>query len=517
MRKVRDILRYFNESDLSQDQIARALRISKGSVSNTVKRFTESCLTWQDLSPLSDSDLEARLYPESNQSQALVPLPDVSYLEKELRRPHVTLQSTGSRPPSGLGRRQFYEYFRKHRPHDVDMRMFHKGGDKLFVDYSGDGLRYIDKSSGKEVSVELFVCSWGASSYTYVEATASQQVKDFVASHVRAFTFFGVVPQALVPDNLRSGVKKSSKYDPTMNPLYQKMAQHYGTVVLPARVAAPKDKAVVESNVGHAQRYILARLRNRIFYSLQEINEAILEELQRYNAHAMKEYGNQCRKARFEELDYSFAKQQVEQRFLIRRMKERVRVAPDYHIRYEDHYYSVPHAYARSYVDVYEIGAIIEIYHDGKHLCRHLYSTRKYEHTTVKEHMPPQQQFVKGWSARWFIFEAGKVGPATAEAVKQIMRSREHVEQGYKAALGILRFEKVYDAARLENACLRALHFKCPSYRSIKSILEQELDKQPWDTASVPSCHITEHENVRGPQYYENYSDNHEERITECI
>jgi transposase len=511
MRKIRLILDYRLSKGISADQTSQALSVSKGSVINILRRFEGAGLSWPLPESLSDSALEEALFPLSQSPQPnstpLVPLPDIAYIAKELTRKHVTLQRLfedyHELHPDGLQRSAYYDFVARHRTIEPSMKMTHKGGDKVFVDYSGDGLSYIDLSTGELISVELFVCSWGASSYTYSEATETQKTKDFTMSHVRSLAFFGVAPFAFVPDNLKSGVIKSDRYDPVTNPMYEAMAKHYNVAILPARVRKPKDKAVVESNCLHFQRFALARLRNRQFFSLQEINAALREEVDLYNTRPMKEYGNQIRKERFELLDKPFAQSLPVQPFTITKMKRDVRVAPNYHIRFEDHFYSVPFNLISKLVDVYQKGMILELYHDNIHICRHQAASPNFGYTTIKEHMPPNHAFVKGWSKEWFITKAMETGPATADIVAHIMRLREHVEQGFNAAMGVLQLTKAYPSQRVESACQRALYFKAYSLRTIKSILEKQLDKQvllplPNTVAEQPILH----ENIRGSQYY---------------
>jgi len=506
LRKIRDVLRYKYEYGLSHTKIAGALGVGKGSVHNIIERFSKSGHTWPLPENLSDSDLESWLYPETADKHHQNATLDMDYLEKELRRPHVTLQllyeEYRAEHPDGLSRSVFYERFSKYRLKKPDMKVIHKGGDLLFVDFSGDGLEYIDRETGEIHSVELFVCSWGASSYSYAECLETQRIEDFIPCHPMCFEYFGAVPHGLVPDNLKSGVKKACRYDPVLNPLYRKMAEHYGTAIIPTRVRKPKDKAVVESNVLHIQRFILGRLRNREFFSLSEINEAVWENLKEFNIRPMKDYGGMSRKERFLEIDLPYAKPLPAKRFMITDIKFNLRVAPNYHIRYKDHYYSVPWEYVRKRVDVYQVGNIIEIYHDNCHVCRHRFGTRRYHYTTVTEHMPKEHRFVRGWSKGWFIFEAGKTGPGTAEAVKTIMEQKEHIQQGFNASLGVLRFAKLYSPKRLENACLRALHFKNVSYHSIKTILEQKLDEEPLIKTGKTAQRTLFHDNIRGAEYY---------------
>jgi transposase len=508
MRKIRQVLDYRFDKKISAEQTALALLISKGSVINYVERFERSKLPWPLPDGFTDTALEEALFPAIT-GDCEPELPDIGYLEKELARQHMTLQRLfeeyQEQNPTGLSRSAFYRYVARRRSKRVFMTMHHKGGEELYIDYSGDGLEYIDRLTGEIVPVELFACAWGASSYAYAEGTLSQKTPDFVSSHVRALAYFGAVPHSFIPDNLKSGVKKSDRYDPDINPLYEKMAEHYGVAVLPARVKKPRDKAIVENAVLQVQRFILARLRNRQFFSLDEVNTAIAEELESLNNRPMKDYGGQTRRQRFEALDKPYAKSLPTERFKISRLKLKVRVAPNYHVRFEDHYYSVPHHLAGCLVDIYQVGAILELYHDNVHLCRHQVQASNYGYTTIKEHMPSNHAFVKGWSQQWFIFKAGEIGPATAEAVKQIMAAREHVQQGYNAAFGVLRLAKTHTPDRLERACQRALHFKTVSYRTLKAILDQHLDKQTFLPLPEQNYEPIFHENIRGPQYYPNH------------
>jgi transposase len=510
MRKIRQVLEYRLSKNISADQTAVALSLSKGSVINYLDRFERAKLSWPLPETLSDTELEAALFPPVI-TESIPPaegLPDIKYIEKEIAKPHMTLQRLWEEyaelHPQGLKRSAFYDYIARNRPAKVTMKMIHKGGDKVFVDYSGDGLEYIDLKTGDCIDVDLFVCAWGASSFTYVEATESQKTKDFTMSHVRALKYFGVAPNAFVPDNLKSGVKKADRYDPVANPVYSKMAEHYHVAFLPARVRAPQDKAAVESAVFQSQRFILARLRNRRFFSLDEVNAALQEEQDALNDRPMKEYGGQTRRQRFEELDKPYAQQLPAEPFKISCVKIGVLAGHNYHIRFGDHFYSVPYHLATKRMDVYQAGAIVEIYHDNVHVCRHRLGAPNFGYTTIKEHMPPSHAFVKGWSKEWFIAKASEIGPATAEAAVQIMNAREHVQQGFNAVMGMLRLAKVYSPQRLEKACQRATYFKASSLKAIKAILEQHLDKQTFLPLPEKQCEPVDHVNIRGAQYYAN-------------
>lgn len=507
MRKTREILRLHFDGRLSNQQIAQAVKKSKGSIFNSLERFKEAGLEWPLPGEMTDSQLEAKLYPQVSGKRNEATSPDFEYIHRELSRPHVTLELLWdeyqkSHQHEGLCRSSFYRQYglyRKDLP--LEMKVIHKGGDKLFVDYSGDKLRFYDREGRRWVEVEIFVASWGASSHCYCEASLSQTGKDWVASHVRALEYFGCVPAAIVPDNLKSGVTKANFYEPDINPLYAKFARYYDTVILPARVRKPKDKPVVESNVLHLQRFIFGRLRDRTFYSLGELNTAIWEALELFNARPMQQY-KQSRTERFEALDKPHAKALPETRFVFTQVKIDVRVAPNYHIEFEKHYYSVPYEFVRKQVDVYQSGAVLEIYHGGEHVCRHKVEPGNYRYTTRDEHMPPAHKFVKGWSAAWFIAQGHLVGPATAELITRILQSKRHPEQGFRAALGVLNLKKKYSIQRLELAAQRALHFETLSCHSLKAMLAQGLEQQqlPERAQRKP----LEHENIRGQQYYIN-------------
>jgi transposase len=507
MRQTRKILEFRFDFKQSAQQTAQALRVSKGTVINAVRRFERSGLVWPLAEDFKDSELEARLYPQpQKEDDSDSSLPSIGWIEKELRRPHVTLQRLWEEyteaHPDGLSRSRFYRYWNRHRPPEVSLKMIHKGGEKLFVDYSGDGIPYIDRTTGEVKDTRVFVSCFGASSYSYADATDTEKDEDFVNSHVRSFYFFKGLPAALVPDNLKSGVITPSRYEPKLNPLYESMAEYYGIAVLPARIRKPKDKAPVENAVLQVQQWIMARLRNRQFFSLAEVNAAIAEEVELLNDRPMKDYGNQSRRERFELLDKPYLRPLPAEPYRITRIKVDVRVQPNYHIRFEDHFYSAPYLLVGKLVEVHLIGRIIELYHDGVHVCRHKKGAPNFLYTTITEHMPPNHRYMKGgWSLDYFLNQTEQIGPQTKAVTEKILAGKTHPEQAYNAARGILHLGKTYTNERLEKACERALRFKSPCYRSVKAILEQGLDKQTELIFPTPQSSES-HENIRGSHYY---------------
>jgi hypothetical protein len=385
--------------------------------------------------------------------------------------------------------------------------MQHKAGDKLFVDYSGDGISYLDKKTGEVHKLEVFVAAWGASGYAFADVTQSQNKEDWVESHVRAFEYFKAIPRTIIPDNLKSAVLKPSYYEPQLNPLYDKMAEHYGTVILPARVAKPQDKGLVENAVLQVQRRILAPLRNEVFYSIAEVRKAVLEKLELFNLRAMKDYDGQNRAERFALTDKQYAPALTQERFVITSLKTGVRIQSNYHIKYEKHYYSVPHEYAGQRVDVYQSGSLLEIYLSEQpevHICRHQKSSIPHGYTTTTEHMPPNHAYVKGLTPAKLILQGGQVGEQTATLVKKILEKSGRPEQLHRFAQGVLSFARKYGEVRLEKACTRALYFGTADYKSVKAILESKLDQKPLDESIADNTNTEKllHTNLRGSGYY---------------
>ncbi len=509
MREIRKILQYRLELQVSAAKTASILQKSKGVIIETLKRFKASGLNWPLPDTLTDTALEECLYPKKNRKKITVPLPDLSYIKNELLRPHMTLQRLFEEykqtHPAGMSRSSFFRYIRENQGVEVSMRQHHKGGQTLYSDYSGDSLSYVDITTGEIRKTQLFICSWGASSYSYIEARDTQQTSEFTSVHVNGFNYFKAVPHTLVPDNLKSAVAKADRYDPVINTHFGLMSDHYGITVLPARVRKPKDKAVVESNVLHVQEFILARLRNRQFFSLQELNAALWDELEIYNNRPMKDYGGLSRRQRFEMEDLPFAKELPATPFTTSLVKDNVKVARDYHVQFQKHFYSVPYVFAGKRIQIRQSGNIIEMYCNNERIACHQLSLKRFSFTTKLEHMPPAHRHVNGWSVGFFLDEAAKIGPSTVRVVEILLKRTDHVEHGYRTARGVLSLAKTYSDERLEKSCERVLLFKNVSVTAIKSILQQGLDKQPL----VINNHSTDavdavilHENIRGDKIF---------------
>jgi transposase len=510
MRQIRTILTHRLTHNLSLEQTALAVRRSKGSVFNICNRFTSSGLVWPLDPELTDDQLETALFPPSvhpkeTSSDATPPLPDIGYIEQQLARKNVTIallyEEYRREHPDGISQASFYRYVRSQKKPNLSLHHVYKGGDILYSDYSGDGLEYIDIETGECIPVELFVATLAASSRIYAEGTLSQHAHHFTMAHVHAFEFYGGVSACIVPDNLKSAVTKANRYDPTINHLFAKFAEHYGTTILPARVRAPRDKGSVESAVLIAQRRIIAALRDQKFFSLAEINSAIAEQVDIINTRPMKDHGGRTRNERFADCDKPYLKPLTQKRFTISEIRHDVAVGLDYHIQFRKHFYSVPYALAKKKVDVHLDGLTVEIYHNGIHCCRHQLSLKPYRYTTKNDHMPPNHAFVRGMKPQWFIDKARQIGTSTTAVAEVMMKRCTHPQQGFRAAQGLLSLAKAYEPVRVENACAKALHFKSTKLADIKSILKNGLDAQ--QVLHFPTTPTVDHENIRGGDYYQ--------------
>lgn len=503
MRNTREILRQKWLLQRPHRAIAASVGVSVGAVGLVVKRAREAELTWQDLEALNDAELEQRLY-RSAPPRSQRPEPDCEWIHRERHRPGVTLELLHheylEQHPNGLRYTSFCDRYRKWLARrGLVMRQVHLAGDKLFVDYSGKKPRIVDPDTGEVTEVELFVAVLGASNFTYAEVTRSQRGPDWIASHVRALEYFGGVPAALVPDQLKAGVTRACRYEPEVQRTYEDFAEQYGTTVVPARPKRPRDKAKVEVAVQVAQRWILARMRNEVFHSLAAMNARIRELLVELNGRTMRRYGK-SRRELFDEIERAALRPLPTTRFeYVQWVKARVNI--DYHVSIEGHLYSVPHRLVHEEVEARLTSRSVEILHQRKRVALHVRSQVKGGFTTCPEHMPSSHRAHAEWTPSRILSWAGKVGSATRALCEAILSDRPHPEQGYRSCLGILRLGKRYGEARLEAACARALRARARSYRHVESILKHGLDRVPSPDTETPSRPVM-HENVRGRDFY---------------
>jgi transposase len=505
MRKIKEVLRLKWGKDMSNRQIATSCGIGRPTVGEYLRRAQEAGLSWPLPADLDDTGLERLLFPPPPDMPAqLRGIPDWLAIHKELRLKHVTLfllwQEYRAAHPDGYQYSWFCEHYRAWQGKlDVVMRQDHRAGEKLFVDYAGQTVPVIDRATGEVREAQIFVAVLGASNYTYAEATWTQGLPDWIGSHQRTFHFLGGVPELVVPDNLRSGVSKAHRYEPDTNPTYQDMASHYGVAVLPARVRKPRDKAKVEGGVLVVERWILAALRHRQFFSLRELNAAISELLVTLNNRPFRKLPG-CRREHFEQLDRPALQPLPGESYVYAEWKK-ARVHIDYHVAVDGHYYSVPHVLIKREVDVRMTHNTIECFHRGERVASHQRSKLKGRHTTVAAHMPESHRQAGEWSPERLLKWAAKTGPAAEKLIQVVMASRKHPQQAYRSCLGILRLGNAYGEARLEAACRRALVLGSCRYKSIESILKHRLDEQPLEDQQELSLPET-HDNIRGPAYY---------------
>ncbi len=505
MRKIREVLRLTHELGLSVRQVSEATGVGKTAVNEYVARAKVIGITWPVPPELSDADLERRLFvPPGFHDGPTKPVPDWAKVHEELKRRGVTLmllwEEHRAECPDGHGYSQFCELYSRWRKRlSPIMRQTHVGGDKLFVDWAGDTIPIIDPATGEVHAAHLFVAALGASSYTYAEARWTESLPDWIGAHVNALDFLGGVMKAAVPDNLKVGITKPSRYEPGINRTYQELADHYGFVVLPARVRKPRDKAKVETAVGIVTRYLLGRLRHRRFFSLGELNAAVAECVAAINAKVMKRLGK-SRTDLFASLDKPALKALPSERYQYAEWK-RCTVAPDYHVEVDDHYYSAPYRLLRETLDVRFTDATVELFHKGSRVASHVRSHLKHKHTTTPEHMPSSHRRYAEWSPARMLREAKKIGPATVALFAAIMKAKPHPEQGFRSCLGILNLLKSYGPARVEAAARRGNDIGAKTYGSIRSILQNGLDRAYAPARAAEGAPI-QHANIRGRGYY---------------
>lgn len=509
MRRIHEILRLRFVEGKSLRQIAISVGVSPSTVHDYFSRAVAANLgTWESVSTLGEEALEQLLFKaESLANQKRLLQPNWAELHLELRKPGVTVellwQEYRGEHCDGLGRSQFSEYYRQYKKKlSVVMRQTYPGGKWAFVDFSGKKVPIIDLASNEVWWAELFVGALGASSYTFALATASQQLPCWLQAHVEMYEYFGGVSELTVPDNLKSGVIKSCRYDPETNRSYQEMAEHYGTCIFPTRAYSPRDKAKAEVAVQVAQRWIIAVLRNRRFYSLSEVNQAIRNEcLEKLNQRTMRHLGK-SRRQLWKLYDRPYLKALPVSRYEFAEWKK-VRLNIDYHIEFEHHYYSAPYRLAREEVWVRVTLQTVEIFHKGTRVASHLRSFIPYKPTTESAHMPLSHQRHVEWPPSRIISWAANTGSGCAKLVEKILEAKKHPELGYRAALGVIRLGRRFGEVRLETACQKALAIGSPAYRTVHSMLKNGAENEPLPRQEVlPSLPVSA-DNLRGPKYYQ--------------
>lgn len=509
MRKLRELLRLHFDLKLSQRQIAHSINIGQSTVWDYLARFTRAGLSWPLPAELTETELESALFSsvgKSQQAPTNPKLPDWSYIHQELQQhKHTTLQLLweeyrATHPQSYSYSRFCYHYECWRRQQNLVMRQEHRPGEKLFVDWAGDKIPLYDRETGTVHEASLFVAVLGASNYTYAEACWNEQLEAWIGAHIRAFEFFQALPELIVPDNLKAGVSRACRYEPDLNPTYQEMAQHYRLGVLPARRRKPRDKAKVEVGVLIAERWILAALRHRKFFSLSELNRAIGGLLEKLNQHPFKKREG-SRHSLFLAIDRPAMRPLPHQRFDLS-VWSQARVNIDYHVEVDRGFYSVPYHLVQERVDVRATPTTVEIFHRGVRVASHARLQKPYTAATQREHRPKSHQAHSDWPPSRMIHWAQTVGPYTAQVVEHILAAYPHPEMGYRSCLGIIRLGQQYPLSRMEAAAQRALMVNAVSFKSIDSMLRRGLDRQPLPTTTAPTQSAIAHDNIRGAEYF---------------
>jgi len=510
MRTIKAILRLKFEAKLSLRQIARSLKLSLGAVSQHVKRADAAQLSWPLPEGMDDHTLEAVLFPKpASPPQNAYVKPDYATMHKELKRKGVTKQLLWGEYKDIHGDKgyQYSQYCQHYRDWvgtlKRSMRQIHKAGEKLFIDYCGPTIPIVNPDTGEYRNAQIFVACWGASTYTYAEASWSQKKSDWIEAHVNAFNYFGGVPELLVPDNLKSAITKACRYEPEINASYQHMADHYKTVIIPARPYKPKDKSKVENAVLIVERWIMARLRHMDFFTLSELNRNIRELLSDLNRRPFQKLPG-SRLSQFELLDKPAMRALPTTRYEYVEFKL-ARVNIDYHIEYDKRYYSVPHHLVKHQVEVQATRDGVAVFFKGKQIARHARVYTQGSFSTEPSHMPQAHRKHLEWTPERLTRWAKDLGPNVLSVTELLFARKKHPEQAYRSCLGLLNLSRQYDASRLERACHRAMMIGSPSLKSIKSILKQgidqlelPLDENTQSEESTNQCH----ENIRGAEYY---------------
>ena len=507
MQKIKDILRLKYGANLSIRQISRSLNISTGVISKYISRADAAELSWPLPDAMTDLELALVLQPKRVVNSGVFAEPNFNLMQQDLVQKGMTRQLlweeyAETHPNNHYSYSRFTVLFKQWRGKlQLSMRQTYLVGEKLFVDYCGPTMNVVNPDTGEFRTAQIFVAVLGASSYTFAEATWSQKLPDWIGSHVRAFNFYGGLPEIVVPDNLKSAVSKACRYDPDLNPTYQQMAEHYDVAVIPARPYKPKDKSKAEVGVQVVERWIMMRLRKQTFFTLVSLNQAIRFLLDDLNTRPFKKRPG-SRLSQFECLDKPALKPLPDSDYEYLEIKK-VRVYLDYHVEYDDHYYSVPYQLVKQAVMVHAGQTSLTILHQGKQVARHP-RVFSHGHTTDPAHMAKAHLKHQEWSPQRLISWAKEIGEYTTIVVDYQLTSRRHPEHGYRACLGLLNLTRKYGQPRLEAACRRAHHINAMNYKNIVSILSKGLDNLPLDEKEAEKqidLPLT-HSNVRGPNYY---------------
>ena len=511
LKDIIEILR-LKSAGFSDRKTAQMLNIHRTTVSKYLDRANELGISYPLPETTDPSTLNEQFFClDAEETVTTRPLPDFKEIAGELRKhPHLTLMQLHreykEQYEDGIGYTQFCERYRKFiNMKAATMHFEHKAGEKLFIDYSGDTVPIFDQKTDEiDFLAQIFVGVLGASNYTYACATQDQKTLSWITGCIQAFEYCGGIPVAIVPDNAKAAVYESSRYEPIINEAFLEFARYYLVEVIPTRVRKPRDKAKVENHVLIVERSILARLRNIKFYSLDKLNEAILELLDELNN---KELTNKdgTRQTLFDEIDKPLLKPLPQTRYEYGIWKKAA-VQTNYHICHNYRWYSVPYSYIGKQVDMRITNKIVEIFKGGVRIASHKIATYKGEYVTIKGHMPPNHNYENKWTEEYILKSAENIGDYCQKLLNGIMERKYVKEQGFKACQGILSFPKTYGNDRVEKACERAFKVGSFSFKSVESILKQNLDQEPLE--EEVEIQTVDHPNIRGEEYFHSKIEN---------
>ncbi len=505
MKKIKELLRLKWECHLSNRVIGRAVNISPSTVSYYTRAFKASGLEWPLNQNWNDKELIAQLEPYCRQLKLQTETKiKVNYLEiyNELKRTGVTLQLLWEEYKTKFDNKAYSypEYCRRYRNWvkqlKPTLRQTYKAGEKCFIDYAGPKIPILDNGEMKEAVI--FVGVLAASNYTFAKAYLTRSLPDWCNAHVSMFEFFGGLPLMVIPDNEKAGVKKACYYEPELNTQYGALANHYKITILPTRPFHPKDKAKVENAVLVVERWLMARLRNQTFFTLAELNEAIAKLLVLLNDKPFKKLPG-CRKSHFEQYEKLVLRPLPKEPYEFVEIKQGT-VGLDYHLEIKGHYYSVPYWLLKKRVEYRISRHTVEIFYQQERVASHERSFILGEQTTLPQHMPEGHWTHHTWTLDRFLNWAGTIGHSATQVAKWNMQHKSHPECCYRIHLGLQKLLKQYGMLKLEQACCYALRIGSPTYKSIRSILQQQLMSLPLPEQNYYKSKL--HQNIRGSQYY---------------
>jgi transposase len=506
MRKIEEVLR-LKAGGMSPRRIAASIGAGKSTVYEYLARADAAGIAWPLPEGLDEAAVDAKLFPEpSVELAARRPVPQWRDVHRELKSGrHVTLRllwlEWRGANPEAWGYSQFCAHYQAWLGgQDVVMRLSYKAGERMFVDFSGDKSSWIDPTTGAVHAAEVFVAVLGMSGMLHAEATRGQDLASWLMAHVHAWEAYRGVAELTVPDNLKAGVTRACYYDPELNRSYLEVARHYGTVVVPTRAAHPKDKAAVEAGVLSVQRWVLAPLRHRQFFSLAELNIAIKEQTRQLNARPFR--GEPASRADlFAELEAQALKALPATRYELAAWKK-VTANIDYHVEFDRRCYSVPYRLVRCRLELRATATTVEVFQGSRRVASHAREHGRRRYVTDPDHMPASHRAHLEWTPSRLVRWAGTISADTAAVVERILAAKPHPEQGYRACLGLMGLARRYGNERVDAACRRALACGAISYTSVKSILAENLDRLPLPGPSTAPPPPT-HENLRGGDYWQ--------------